>query len=86
LSGSAPLTSTRNYRGVEALDDPPPLPALPGIFNAGTVPAGEQEKPTLLTAGDLVFLRALYSTNLEQPLFLEQSDIQANMEHQFRAR
>jgi hypothetical protein len=144
------ITSTLNYRGVAAIDDPYPLPALPGILNAGSVPAGDpgsrltngrrslivhalivvdvnkvtgmsigsisdylavlvlsqaqspdtcsqlpsimdlmaahcgdKEKPVQVTAGDIAFLRGLYSTDLEQPLSLERSDIQNNMMRQF---
>lgn len=146
------VTSTRNYAGIEVIDDPLPLPALPGVLHAARVPpglpgsrltnglrtllvhalmvadtnkvigyeigsisdyiamlvlsqtqsldgcgqlpsildlmsssCGDRGKPTALTAGDIAFLRALYSTDLEQPLGLERSDILNNMMKQFNA-
>ena len=147
------VTATRNYRGVETIDDPLPLPSLPGIFNAGKVAAGEpgsrltngrsslivsalivvdttkvagmtigsiadylavmvlsqaqspegcgqlasiidlmattcggRDKPSQITAGDIAFLRGLYSTDLEQPVSLENSDIQVKMMREFGGR
>jgi hypothetical protein len=106
------VTSTRNYQGMEVVDDPLPLPSLPGLLLKGRTPpgmlgsrltngrrtlalpsildlmsssCGDREKPTAVTAGDLAFLRALYSTDLEQPLELERSDILNNMMKQFNA-
>ncbi len=146
------VTSTRNYQGMEVVDDPLPLPSLPGLLLKGRTPpgmlgsrltngrrtlllhalmiadtkkvigyeigsisdyiamlvlsqtqsldacgplpsildlmsssCGDREKPTAVTAGDLAFLRALYSTDLEQPLELERSDILNNMMKQFTA-
>jgi len=46
---------------------------------------GDRDKPTAITAGDIAFLRALYSTDLEQPLGLERSDILNNMMKQLNA-
>lgn len=144
------VTSTRNYAGAEIIDDPLPLPTLPGPLLKGRTPpgllgsrlanglrtllvhalmvadtkkvigyeigsisdylamlvlsqtqsldscgqlpsildlmssnCGDREKPTGITAGDIAFLRALYSTDLEQPLGLERSDIFNNMMKQF---
>jgi hypothetical protein len=149
------VTSTRNYKGQEAMDNPLPLPAVDptNIFESGRVPpgqpgsrltslrnslivnaliivdankitsmtigsisdylamlvlsqakspdscsqlpsimdlmataCGDKARPTQITAGDIAFLRALYSADLEQPLSLEQSDIQNHMMRQFRGR
>jgi hypothetical protein len=147
------ITSTRNARGIEAIDDPLPLPALPGIMYAGSVPPGElgsrlttgrtsnivmalivvdakivsgmpigpiadylammtlsqakspdtcgqlpsivdllasncgnREKPSQITAGDIAFLRGLYSLNVGEPDYLQSSDIQNKMMREFAGR
>jgi hypothetical protein len=58
---------------------------LPSILDLMSSSCGDREKPTAITAGDLAFLRALYSTDLEQPLGLEKSGILNNMMKQFNA-
>ena len=46
---------------------------------------GVSERHAQVTAGDLAFLRALYSIDLETPLDLEQSSLESNMMKQFEA-
>jgi len=58
---------------------------LPSIIDLLAPNCGESEKPGRVTAGDLAFLRALYSINLEAPLDLEQSTIEADMMRQFKS-
>jgi hypothetical protein len=57
---------------------------LPSIMDLMASNCGDKEKPTQVTSGDIAFLRALYSANLEEPLSLEQSDIQNHMMQQFQ--
>jgi hypothetical protein len=45
-----------------------------------------RERPAQITAGDLAFLRALSSVNLETPLDLEQSSLESYMMRQFEKR
>jgi hypothetical protein len=58
---------------------------LPSILDLMSSNCADREKPTAVTAGDMAFLRALYSTDLEQPLGLEKSGILNNMMKQFNA-
>jgi hypothetical protein len=58
---------------------------LPSILELMSSNCGDRDKPTAITAGDIAFLRALYSTDLEQPLGLERSDILNNMMKQLNA-
>ncbi|HEY3786379.1 MAG TPA: hypothetical protein VGL55_13945 [Steroidobacteraceae bacterium] len=57
---------------------------LPSILDLMSSECGDRNKPDAVTAGDLAFLRALYSTDLRESLALEQSDILNNMKRQFR--
>lgn len=59
---------------------------LPSILDLMSSTCGDRKQPTQVTAGDLAFLRGLYSANLEQPVFLETSDIQNRMMREFGRR
>jgi hypothetical protein len=50
---------------------------LPSIMDLMAPDCQGRERPAQITAGDLAFLRALYSINLETPLDLEQSSLEA---------
>jgi hypothetical protein len=58
---------------------------LPSIMDLMALDCQGRERPTQVTAGDLAFLRALYSINLETPLDLEESSLESNMMRQFAA-
>jgi hypothetical protein len=45
---------------------------------------GTREKPTAMTAGDLAFLKALYYRNTGLGSSLSRSEIQDNMNRQFK--
>lgn len=60
--------------------------ALPSIIDLMASSCGDREKPTQITAGDLAFLRGLYSVDLEQTLSLETSDVQNIMMRQLAGR
>jgi hypothetical protein len=57
---------------------------LPSIMDLMAANCQDKERPAQITAGDLAFLRALYSVNLETPLNLEQSSLETNMMRQFK--
>ena len=58
---------------------------LPSIMDLLAPNCGAREAPTQITAGDLAFLKALYRTNMELVLEMEQSTINDNMMRQFTA-
>ena len=58
--------------------------ALPSIIDLMSANCGDREKPIQLTAGDIAFLRALYSMDLRENLSLETSDIQNGMMREFK--
>jgi hypothetical protein len=58
---------------------------LPSIMDLMAPDCQGSERPAQITAGDLAFLRALYSIDLETPLDLEQSSLESNMMKQFAA-
>jgi hypothetical protein len=58
---------------------------LPSIMDLMAPECQGRERPAQITAGDLAFLRALYSIDLETPLELEQSSLEGNMMRQFAA-
>lgn len=68
------LTRTRS------LDDCGPLPSIVDLMSAA---CGARPKPAAITAGDLAYLKALYSLNMEQPLDLQRADIQIKMRREF---
>jgi hypothetical protein len=70
------LTRTRS------LDDCSALPSILDLMSAG---CGSRPKPGAITAGDLAYLRALYSLDMEQPLQVQKSDLQNRMMHDFTA-
>jgi hypothetical protein len=59
---------------------------LPSIIDLMASNCGETEKPTQITAGDLAFLRALYSLDLEEPLELERSSLEDSIVRQLERR
>jgi hypothetical protein len=59
---------------------------LPSILDLLVEHCSEHAKPDAVTAGDLAFLRALYSTDLEEKLSLEQADILNRMRRELSAR
>jgi hypothetical protein len=59
---------------------------LPSILDLMASHCDSAEKPEAVTAGDLAFLRALYSTDLREKYALEEGDILNNMMRQFKAR
>jgi hypothetical protein len=59
---------------------------LPSIMDLMAPECPGAERSPQITAGDLAFLRALYSVDLETPLDLEESSIESNMMKQFTAR
>jgi hypothetical protein len=60
--------------------------ALPSILDLMAPHCEEKEKPDAVTAGDLAFLRALYSTDLREKYSLERGDIRNNMLRQWKAQ
>jgi hypothetical protein len=58
---------------------------LPSIIDLMASNCDSREKPTQITAGDLAFLRALYTMNLEESLELEQSTLEDHMMRQFES-
>jgi hypothetical protein len=58
---------------------------LPSIMDLLAPNCGAREPPTEITAGDLAFLKALYHTNMELVLEMEQSTINDSMRRQFTA-
>jgi hypothetical protein len=59
---------------------------LPSILDLMASRCDAKEKPEAVTAGDLAFLHALYSTDLRENLSLEANDIENAMMRQFKAR
>jgi hypothetical protein len=59
---------------------------LPSVIDLMASNCAEKEKPTQITAGDLAFLRALYSINLEEPLELERDSLEDSIVRQFKGR
>jgi hypothetical protein len=58
---------------------------LPSIMDLLAPNCGAREAPTEVTAGDLAFLKALYRTDMELVLEMEQSTINDSMMRQFKA-
>jgi hypothetical protein len=58
---------------------------LPSILDLMASHCDAQEKPEAVTAGDLAFLRALYSTDLREKYALETGDIQNAMMREFKS-
>ncbi len=57
--------------------------ALPSILDLMAPDCG-REKATLLTAGDIAYLRALYKADLGQEMAVEKSNIENDMRRQFK--
>jgi len=87
--GGHTIGSISDYLAVLVLSQsqsPDSCGALPSIIDLMSSNCGDREKPTQVTAGDIAFLRGLYSADLEQPASLEVTDIQNNMMRQFQSR
>ncbi len=59
---------------------------LPSIMDLMAPGCGSEQRPNQMTAGDLAFLRALYSANLETPVEIEASNIENQMMREFTKR
>jgi hypothetical protein len=59
---------------------------LPSIIDLMSPLCGANAIATAMTAGDIAYLRALYSLNMEQPLSLQRADIQNKMLREFQTR
>jgi hypothetical protein len=59
---------------------------LPSILDLMAANCKRPDKPDAVTAGDLAFLRALYSIDLREKYALEEGDILNSMMKQFKAR
>ena len=91
------VTVTRGVKGDQSINEAYPVLTLTQAFapqQCGTLPSimdllapncGAREAPTEITAGDLAFLKALYRTNMELIVEMEQSTINDNMMRQFTA-
>lgn len=63
----------------------PDCSALPSILDLLSQSCGHQEAPTAITAGDIAFLRALYSTDSGKPTALAEDAILDSMRRQLTA-
>jgi hypothetical protein len=59
---------------------------LPSIIDLMASACNTSNRSDAMTAGDLAYLKALYSIDMEQPIFLEQADMQNIMMREFRNR
>jgi hypothetical protein len=59
---------------------------LPSILDLMAANCDKRERPDAVTAGDLAFLRALYSMDLREKYALQEGDILNNMMKQFKTR
>jgi hypothetical protein len=66
---------------VQSPDNCDPLPSILDLMSSS---CGTREKPTAMTAGDLAFLKALYYRNTGLGSSLSRSEIQDNMNRQFK--
>jgi len=57
---------------------------LPSIIDLMSPLCGSTSTSISMTAGDIAYLRALYSLNMEQPLSLQRTDIQDKMMREFQ--
>jgi hypothetical protein len=80
------IGSISDYIAVLTLSRPTSLDgceALPSIIDLMSPICGATSESIAITAGDIAFLRALYSVNMEQPLSLQRTDIQNKMLREF---
>ncbi len=61
---------------VDSLEGCNELPSITDLLSSG---CGERDKPQALTAADTAYLKALYSSNLEMNLAIEQVDMRDRM-------
>lgn len=59
--------------------------ALPSILDLMAANCEKRDRPEAVTAGDLAFLKALYSMDLRENISLETSDIQNAMMREFKS-
>jgi hypothetical protein len=59
---------------------------LPSIIDLMSPLCGVNSTATAMTAGDMAYLRALYSLNMEEPLSLQRADLQDKMVREFATR
>jgi len=78
--------SISDYIALIALSRPASLDGceqLPSIIDLMSPICGSSSTSIAMTAGDVAYLRALYSLNMEQPLSLQRMDIQNKMMREF---
>lgn len=66
--------------------DPLMVVPIASIINLLSADCAGREKPDSITVGDLAFLKALYSADLEKNLSVEQGDIHFRMSQELLAR
>ena len=59
---------------------------LPSIIDLMSPHCGSNSTSTAITAGDTAYLRALYSLDMEQPLYLQREDIHNKMMRELQTR
>ena len=59
---------------------------MPSIMDLMAADCPDDKRPDQVTAGDLAYLRALYSADLETPVAIERSNIEAMMLRAFADR
>jgi hypothetical protein len=83
-----PIGSISDYLAMLVLSQtrsPDACGPLPSILDLMAMHCGTEKKPEAVTAGDLAFLRALYSMDLRENLSLETNDIQNAMMREFKS-
>ena len=83
------IGSISDYAAMVALSQPQSLDGcseLPSIVDLLSSTCAAGAKSEAMTAGDIAYLRALYSTYMEQPLSLQRSDIRNKMMQEFGVR
>jgi hypothetical protein len=87
--GNFSVGSISDYIALLTLSRPASLDGcgqLPSIIDLMSPVCGTNSISTAMTAGDMAYLRALYSLNMEQPLSLQRMDLQDKMMREFRTR
>jgi len=60
--------------------------ALPTIIDLLSADCGSRPRPDRITAGDVAYLRALYSLDMEQPLEIQKMDLQIKMQRELASK
>lgn len=84
-----PIGTVADYLAMLTLSvvqSPDNCDALPSILDLMSSSCGTREMPTVITAGDLAFLKALYYRNTAFGQSLSRAQINDNMMRQFRLR